>query len=411
MRTTRREFISIAASAGAGLALSGRLLAQAAGAIPGAAPGAAGAGKRVLILGGTGFLGPACIEAALARGHTVTIFNRGRTEDRRKRAGRPSAVPDGVEVLYGNRDPSKTADADNDAERGDAEKDPSSPKGLTQLEGRTWDAVIDTSGHWPRIVGASASLLALSVQQYVHLSSISAYSKTDVPDMDETGATATLADPTTEDFGPEYQNYGGGKAMAEAAAEQAMPGRVTVLRPGYIVGPRDTSRRFLYWPVRASQGGVMLVPGTPADPIQIIDVRDCAEFALRCIEQKAMGVFNVCGPEKPMTMQTMVEGCIKGVGGAATPVWVTPKFLEEQGHEAGFPLWAPPEGETAGFHRVSIAKALKAGLKCRSIEDTAKTTLDWWMSLPAELQKSIVPTVLSPEDEAKIAEAWKSANR
>ncbi len=398
MRTTRRQFLHASAALGAGLALAPNFRAFAQG---GAAK------KRILILGGTGFLGPICSEIAVARGHSVTLFNRGRTEDRRKRAGRPTAVPDGVEVLHGNRDPNKTADADNDPER-DGPKDPASPVGLTQLEGKSWDAVIDTSGHWPRIVGASASLLAPSVQQYVHISSISAYAKSDVPDADETSATATLADPTTEDFGPGFENYGGGKALAEAAAEKAMPGRVTVLRPGYIVGPRDTSRRFLYWPVRATRGGTMLVPGKPSDPIQVIDVRDVAEFILLCIERKTMGVFNVIGPEKPLDMAGFIAACIKGAKGDATPAWVPAEFLQKQGVEAGFPLWAPPEGETAGFHRQSIAKALKAGLTCRPLEDTVRATLAWHASLPADLQKGILPEILAPEREAEIAAAWKT---
>lgn len=397
MRTTRRQFLHASAALGAGLALAPNFRALAQG---------GPAKKRILILGGTGFLGPICSEIAAARGHSVTLFNRGRTEDRRKRAGRPTAIPDGVEVLHGNRDPRKTADADNDPER-DGPKDPASPVGLTQLEGKSWDAVIDTSGHWPRIVGASATLLAPSVQQYVHISSISAYAKSDVPDADETSATATLADPTTEDFGPNFENYGGGKALAEAAAEKAMPGRVTVLRPGYIVGPRDTSRRFLYWPVRATRGGTMLVPGKPTDPIQVIDVRDVAEFILLCIERKTMGVFNVTGPEKPLDMAGFIAACVNGAKGDATPAWVPADFLQKQGVEAGFPLWAPPEGETAGFHRQSIAKALKAGMTCRPLEDTVRATLEWHASLPPDLQKGVVPEILAPEREAEIAAAWK----
>ncbi len=399
MRTTRRQFLHTSAALGAGLALAPRFGAFAQG---------SPAKLRILILGGTGFLGPTCSEIALARGHTVTLFNRGRTEDRRKRAGRPSAIPDGVEVLYGNRDPNKAADADNDPAR-DGPKDPASPVGLKQLEGKTWDAVIDTSGHWPRIVGASATLLAPSVRQYVHISSISAYAKSDVPDADETSATATLADPTTEEFGPNFENYGGGKALAEAAAEKAMPGRVTVLRPGYIVGPRDTSRRFLYWPVRATRGGTMLVPGKPTDPIQVIDVRDVAEFILLCIERKTMGVFNVTGPATPLDMRGFVSACVKGADADATPVWVSPEFLEKQGVEAGFPLWASPEGETAGFHRQSIARALKAGMTCRPLEDTTRATLAWHASLPPDLQKGIVPEILTPEREAELAALWKQA--
>lgn len=405
MSTTRRDFLRTSAALGAGLAFAPDIRALAAAAT---ATGP-GAGKRLLILGGTGFLGPACTEIALERGYHVTLFNRGRTEDRRKRAGRPSAVPEGVEVLYGNRDPNKTADQDNDAARGDSEQDPNSPKGMVQLEGKKWDAVIDTSGYWPRMVGASASLLAPNVGQYVFISSISAYAKTDVVDADESAPTATLDDPAVESFGDQFQNYGGGKAMAEAAAEKAMPGRVTNLRPGYIVGPRDTSRRFLYWPVRASQGGVMLVPGAPTDPIQVIDVRDVALFCFTCIERKTMGVFNVCGPATPLTMQGMVDTCVKSTGGQAKPVWVSPEFLEAQKVEQQFPLWAPPEGETAGVHRVSIAKALKAGMTCRPLEETVKASLEWYGGLTDELKKGVVPPMLPPEREAELADLSQQA--
>src|ERR1041384_5214832 len=192
MTFTRRQFIYSAASVfAAGSLLPYRI---------GAAESAAKAAKslRILILGGTGFLGPACTESALARGHSVTHFNSGRTESLRREAGRPSVVPAGVEQLYGNRDPNKTADDRKSQGKAEAPKDPNSPKGLSQLEGKKWDAVIDTSGYFPRMVKASAELLAPNVKQYLFISTISVYQRNDIPNFDESAAVRTLDDPTTE---------------------------------------------------------------------------------------------------------------------------------------------------------------------------------------------------------------------
>src|SRR5215472_17561931 len=348
---------------------------------------------RILILGGTGFLGPACTESALARGHHVTHFNSGRTEERRREAGRPSAVPAGVEQLYGNRDPNKTADDRRTEGRSDAPKDPHSPKGLSQLERKKWDAVIDTSGYFPRMVKASAELLAPNVKQYIFISSISVYKKNDVPNFDETAPLATLADPNTEEMGKNFENYGGGKALCEKAAEAAMPGRVTNIRPGFMVGPRDTSGRFIYWPVRVSLGGDMIVPGKPEDPIQIIDVRDVADWVIHCIEKNIVGVYNATGPTKELSMKAMLQGARAGIPSQVAFEWVDLEFLEKEkvSVDSHFPLYVAPLGDTAGFHRCNISRALSHGLKFRPVSETAKATLDWYKSLPVELQPKIAP--------------------
>jgi 2'-hydroxyisoflavone reductase len=349
-------------------------------------------GLRILILGGTGFLGPACTETALAHGHSVTHFNSGRTEGLRQKAGRPSVVPAGVEQLYGNRDPNKTAGDRKTEGQPDAPKSADSPKGLSQLEGRKWDAVIDTSGFFPRMVKASAELLRPNVKQYIFISSISAYKAMSMPNFDETAPLATLADPTTEEMGKDYANYGGGKALCEKAAETAMPGRVAVIRPGFIIGPRDTSGRFIYWPVRASLGGVMVVPGAPSDPMQFIDVRDLGEWIIHCIEGNIVGVYNATGPAKPLTMKAMVEGMREGVKSQVSFAWIDYKFLQSQGVQEGqFPLYEPPEGESAGAHRCNIQCALAKGLKFRSVSDTAAATLAWYKSLSEELQSRVAP--------------------
>jgi len=369
---------------------------------------------RILILGGTGFLGPACTESALARGHAVTHFNSGRTEERRRQAGRPSVVPTGVEQLYGNRDPNKTADDRKTEGQAGAQKDPNSPKGLSQLEGKKWDAVIDTSGFFPRMVKASAELLADKVERYVFISTISAYRDTSVPNFDETAPLATLQDPTTEEMGKDFANFGGGKALCEKAAQTAMPGRVMIIRPGFIVGPRDTSGRFIYWPVRVSLGGQMIVPGSPADPVQLIDVRDLADWIIHCIENNVTGVYNATGPEKQRSMQTMLEGVRQGIGSQVSFTWVENEFLKSQPiGEGRFPLYAPPTGETAGLHRCNISRALAQGLKFRPVSDTAKATLEWYNSLPAGLQAAVAPQFATRdgakpwlEVEKNVLEAW-----
>lgn len=370
---------------------------------------------RILILGGTGFLGIYCTESALARGHKVTQFNSGRTEDLRHRAGRPSVVPAGVEQLYGNRDPNKTADDRRLEGIPNAKKDTDSPKGLSQLEGKKWDAVIDTSGYFPRMVKASAELLKPNVSQYVFISTISVYQDNDKPGADETAALQTLADPTTEDMGKDYANFGGGKALCEKAAEAAMPGRVTTIRPGFIVGPRDTTGRFIYWPVRVSLGGTMLVPGKPEDPIQLIDVRDLADWIIHCIENRTVGVYNATGPEKPMSMQSMLAGIRTGVGSQVSFTWADNSFLEANG-AAGehFPLYVAPIGKDAGFHRRSNARALAKELRFRPIEDSGKATLEWYQALPAELKPRIAPQFASApgkpswlETEKQILVKWK----
>lgn len=374
---------------------------------------------RILILGGTGFLGPACTESALARGHSVTHFNSGRTEERRHQAGRPSLVPAGVEQLFGNRDPNKTA-ADRRTEgRAGAAPDPNSPKGLTQLEGKKWDAVIDTSGYFPRMVKASAELLAPNVRQYVFISTISVYKDTSTPNFDETAPLCTLADPTTEEMGKDYANFGGGKALCEQAAEKAMPGRVTNIRPGFIVGPRDTSARFIYWPVRVSLGGTMVVPGAPTDPLQLIDVRDLSDWIIHCIETQVVGVYNATGPAKELSMKAMVEGVRDGLGAKTTFVWIPNDFLKSHGVAEGrFPLYEPPTGDSAGFHRCSIARALAKGLTFRPISETARATFEWYRSLPDKLREAVAPQFAPrPNEEpwlkteAHLLDSWRAAKQ
>lgn len=377
--STRRHFLASTA----GLAAGAVLLGGAGGAFAVEADDAKEAesgGKtlRILILGGTGFLGPAVVEAAKARGHSLTLFNRGKTE---KRIGEI----DGVEKLFGNRDPEKHSE----------ETDDTSPKGLSQIEdaiasGTRWDAVVDTSGYVPRIVRASAELLSKASDQYVFISTISVYANNNIANEDESGAIATTTTPDSEQVTNEQ--YGPLKALCEQAAEAAMPGKVTSIRPGFIVGRGDPTDRFIYWPWRVAQGGTMLVPGDAQTPVQFIDVRDLAEFVIRCIERKTVGVYNATGPndkaDNLLTQGQFMEACAaaaKATGKeAATVKYVPWQFIVEQGQPVNFGILVPNDGETAGFASRNCAKAIAAGLTFRTPADTCTDALTSW---PKEVER------------------------
>jgi 2'-hydroxyisoflavone reductase len=368
MTISRREFIQWSAATTA-LAATGLDLSVSPAKV---------APKRILILGGTGFLGPATIEIAQARGHQVTMFNRGKT--------RPNLFP-GVEKLHGDRDPKKG-------------------EGLKALEAGNWDAVIDNSAYYPRTVAASAGLLAPRVKQYLIISSISAYKEPNPENGTEDAPLATLADPTVEDMGKEYANYGGLKALCEQVAQKAMPGRTAVIRPGYIVGPDDPSGRFAYWPVRFDKGGEVAVPGAPGDPVEIIDVRDLAAWLIHLVEEGTTGVFNACGPEKRLAWGSLVEAFQKVGNPSAKPIWIPTEFMAKQ-EGIEFPIWVPYVGETRGFHTWRNDRAVKAGLRFRLALDTAKDTLAWYKTqekLEKGRNKLAGP---SADQEAKLIAAWK----
>jgi 2'-hydroxyisoflavone reductase len=332
--------------------------------------------KRILILGGTGFLGPAIVEVALAQGHQVTLFNRGKT--------RPGLFPN-VEKRLGDRDPKKGA-------------------GLDSLRTGEWDAVFDDSGYYPRAVAASAELLAGRVKQYVYISSISCYREPNPVGGTEDAPLATLTDPSVEEMGKSYENYGGLKALCEQAAQRAMPGRTTVVRPGFIVGPDDPTGRFTYWPVRFDRGGEIAVPGNPSDPIQIIDVRDLARWLVHVVEQGTMGVFNACGPDKRMEWGRVIAACKTATAAAGSVVWLPSEIVEKAGVD--FPIWAPATGDSKGFHTWSNARALAAGLRFRPVEETVRDTLAWYRAQTKEADGR-VKLAFSPEDEAKVLDVWR----
>ena len=377
MKLHRRELLKAAALGGAALATSS---------VPFAAKSRLAQGKlRILILGGTGFLGPAIVNAAKPRGHAITLFNRGRTE---KRLG---LKLEGLEKRYGNRDPELPAD-DERGQDGKLLRPDSTPKGLEQLREGEWDVVFDDCGYYPRHVKASAELLAPRIGQYVYVSSISCYADNTKAGQDETATLATMEDPTLETMGEQFQYYGALKALCEQAAQAAVPGKTTVVRPGYIVGPGDPTQRFTYWPVRLDQGGDVLVPGAPADPIQVIDVRDLAEWMVRVAEAKTMGVFNACGPETKLPWGRVIEACQACASAKSTLHWVPMEKLRPllETTPVEFPIWAAPEGDSLGFHQWSNARAVAAGLTFRSIDTIAADTLAWFKGLPEENQKRLI---------------------
>jgi 2'-hydroxyisoflavone reductase len=307
---------------------------------------------KLLILGGTVFLGRHLVEAVLARGHTVTLFNRGQ---------HPEVFPN-VEQLRGNRD-----------------------GGLAALRGRRWDAVIDTSGYVPRLVRASAEMLADAVQHYTFISSISVYADFSQPDFDESAPAGTLADETIEEVNGD--TYGPLKALCEQAAEQSMPERVLVIRPGLIVGPHDPTDRFTYWPHRVAQGGEVLAPGRPERPVQFIDARDLAAWTLRMVEANQTGIYHATGPDTPLPTQRLLETCKATSGSDARFTWVQESCLLENG--AGpwieLPLWIPEsDASSAGFQRADCSKAIAAGLDFRPLAETVRDTLAWDATRPAD---------------------------
>lgn len=309
---------------------------------------------RILIIGGTRFLGRALSEATLERGHELTLFHRGQTN--------PDLFPQ-AEHIQGNRD-------------GEIEN----------LGDGQWDAVIDTCGYVPRIVGMSAAYLADKVKHYVFISSISAYTETTEVNRDEDAPLATMDDPTSEEMTGE--SYGPLKVLCEQAAEEALPGRTTIIRPGLIVGPHDPSNRFTYWPVRIRKGGDVLIPDAPTMPSQIIDVRDIAEFTLTVIENEAIGIYNVCGPQKPHTFNDIFDACKEVSGSHANLIPVSEEFLTQQevGPWMEMPLWLPDETGKALMH-VNVDRAVQAGLTFRSLQDTIRATLDWYDEIQGDEQE------------------------
>ena len=329
---------------------------------------------KVLFIGGTVFLGRATVEAALARGHEVTIFNRGKSD--------PHAYPQ-VEHLLGDRDGN-----------------------LEAIQGRTFDAVVDTCGYVPRVVRQSAQLLADTVDRYVFVSSLSAYAEPSAVGATEDAPLARLPEGTSEDLEEvNGETYGPLKVLCEEQVEQALPGRALLIRPGLIVGPCDRTDRFTYWPWRAAQGGEILAPGRPERGVQFVDVRDLGEWIVHLLEMGKAGAYSAI--TSPMPMQDLLESCVSVSGSDGTLTWVDDAFLLERGVGMWMemPLWIPESEPTAaGFFSYSNAKAVRDGLAFRPLDDTVRATLDWVHTFAEDHEWR---AGMKAEREAEILREWR----
>ena len=331
---------------------------------------------KLLILGGTGFIGPHFVETARAHGHTLTLFNRGKRD--------ADLFPD-IEQILGDRDGQ-----------------------IDGLKGRQWDAVIDNSGYVPRHVQLSADLLHGNVGRYLFISSISVYESFAKPGLDEDDPVGKLADETVEKV--DGETYGPLKALCERAVEQRYGGAATIVRPTYIVGPRDYTDRFTYWPVRVARGGEMLAPGTASDPVQIIDVRDLADFVIGCIERDVGGRYNTCSPPGAVTIGNVLETSRAVTRSDARFTWVSSDFLaaNELVDSGEIPIWSPPGGDSAGAALVSPARAVAQGLRFRPLETTIRDTLAWQSARPAGEQEKMRAGLTEERERALLAE-WRSS--
>jgi len=342
---------------------------------------------KLLVLGGTRFLGRYVVESALGRGHEVTLFNRGQLNS--------ELFPE-VEKLRGDRD-----------------------GGLDALRGRSWDAVVDPSGYTPRVVRDSAELLADAAEHYSFISSVSVYRDTSVPGVDERYPVSELTDeqlreaealPQSELTGAPFfwERYGALKALCEREAESAMPGRVLNVRAGLIVGPHDYSDRFTYWPRRVADGGDVLAPGDPTRPVQFVDARDLATWVVRMAEKRGTGTYNATGPDYPLTMGRFLEECNTATGERARLVWVDEKFMLEAGlgQWMEVPLWTDSSDEdNRYFQDVSVEKAAAAGLSFRPVAETVRDTLEWDLTRPAD---TVRRAGLAREREREVLAAWQA---
>lgn len=397
MGTDRRDFIRMTVAAGGAITLGADGLAGADWtgangrnpAEPVAPPAATQEPRRrirLLILGGTGFIGPFQVRYAVERGHEVTIFNRGRTAP---------GIFEGVEELTGDR---------------------SVPGGHDALKGRTWDAVIDNSASRadaPMWVHESANLLKDAAAQYLFISTRSVYRDlSKVPATVDAPVYTKEQPPSNWTEGRPYP-YGLAKALAEKEAIAAFGQRVTIVRPGLIVGPEDDTDRFTYWPVRIEKGGEVLAPGNPdVDRVQVIDVRDLCEWAVRLCEQQTYGTFMGVGPKNGRSIAEMLYGIAAVTTEPVSWTWVPREFLIEHGMRpyAQMPVWQPPVPGREGFARFDLTREIAAGLTFRSLADTTRATLEFHHSRPAERQADL-NSGTTLEKEREVLDAWKASNR
>jgi 2'-hydroxyisoflavone reductase len=336
---------------------------------------------KILIIGGTKFLGRYLVESALARGHEVTLFNRGLTN--------PELFPD-VEHLQGDRH-----------------------QDLDVLRKGRWDAAIDTCGYSPNAVSQIAEILSRSINHYTFISSQSVYAGYPEPNQDENAPIQTM----DEDLNDETNavTYGARKAVCEQAAENALPDRVLSIRAGMIVGPYDYIDRFSYWVNRVSQGGEVLSPGAPERPVQLIDVRDLAEWNIKMVESGQTGVYNATGPDYKLTFGEFLETCRTASGSDASFNWISEEFLLANDVKpwSELPFWYPGE-EGVNFFSIDCRKAFQSGLKFRPLIETAKDTLNWYAARDKSKDEPERPLVaaqgqigLTSEREKELLRLWR----
>jgi 2'-hydroxyisoflavone reductase len=370
VNNNRREFIKAGLLGGAAVAAG----------LPGTAaakktPQSSGA-RDILILGGTGFIGPHMVREALRRGHRVTLFNRGKTND--------TLFPD-IETIKGDRD-----------------------NGLDGLKDRRWDAVIDNSGYVPRHVRDSARLLAANVGRYLYVSTVAVYADFSVHNT-ENSPLATIADESIEEVTGE--TYGPLKALCEKrVADEIDAESLTIVRPTYIAGPGDRTDRFSYWPIRTRRGGEMIWPGAAGDPIQVVDVRDLATFVIDCIDKDRPGIFNTVNPAGAYTMGQLLDDSQAVTASTVEPVWIDEEFAYANGLIGGraLPIWHPKTGKDAAPGSFSGERARQAGFHSRPERETARDLLAWWDTLPAE-RTSTLRAGIEPSREVELIEKWKAS--
>jgi 2'-hydroxyisoflavone reductase len=339
---------------------------------------------RILILGGTGFIGPYQLRYALSRGHKVTVFNRGKTHG--------SDLPDGVEQLVGDRNGQ-----------------------LDALKNRQWDVAIDNPTTLPVWVRDAAQILKGNVDRYVFISTISVYADMkDGPDENAPLAKYEGADPYKETDGSVmasgFKLYGPLKALSEQETEKWFPKQSLIIRPGLIVGPGDETDRFTYWPVRIDRGGEVLAPGEANDPVQFIDARDLAEWTIRMAENRETGIYNATGPEKELGIGRMLSEIQAAVDAKADFTWAPADFLKQQkvAPWSEMPVWLPPDSKSGGMSRTRNGRALAKGLTFRPLAETSKDTLRWFKALPPNRQMEM-RSGLAPEREKELLAAWHKA--
>ncbi|MDZ7632066.1 MAG: NAD-dependent epimerase/dehydratase family protein [Gemmatimonadaceae bacterium] len=379
MSVSRRHFLASSASIGGALTLGLPSLVRALESSPArATTDRAKAPLKILILGGTGFIGPNQVQYALDRGHSVTLFNRGVTN---------STLFPTVPRLIGDRN---------------------QPDGHKALESGSWDVVIDNPTANPKWVRDAGKALRGRTKHYIFVSTISVFSDNSAP-IDENGP---LLPPVDIDAPFDAKLYGQNKVRSEMEARVQFGDNVTIVRPGLIVGPGDLSDRFSYWPVRIDRGGDVLAPGTPNDPVQYVDARDLSEWMIRLAEAKTLGIFNATGPKLPTTMAEMLYGIKAVTTSGAQFTWVPAEFLGANQVRAwsDMPVWVPPVGRTAGFARVICQKAYAAGLTFRPLAETAAATLAWYKTRPAAEQEK-ARAGLAPDREVAVLGAWRATRK